>query len=272
MRSPARSSSISPASRSASTSDNQPVYLKDIWPTNQEVADTVRTSVTPEMFEKRYGDVFKGDANWQKIKVGGGMTYAWDPGSTYVQNPPYFDDMTPEPKPVADIIGARILGLFGDSITTDHISPAGSIKKDGPAGQYLLEHQVRPDDFNSYGSRRGNHEVMMRGTFANIRIKNEMLGGKEGGNTIHLARTATEMPIYDAAMQYQREGVPLVDLRRQGIRHRLVARLGGQRHGSSRRACRDRRKLRAHPPLESDRHGRGAVRVHRRRRPARAWT
>ncbi|MFZ1991788.1 MAG: aconitate hydratase AcnA [Alphaproteobacteria bacterium] len=188
---------------------HQPVFLKDIWPSNQEVAETVRASVTPEMFKSRYGDVFKGDANWQKISVAGSMTYGWDPGSTYVANPPYFENMSKDPKPVGDIVNARVLGLFGDSITTDHISPAGSIKKDGPAGHYLVEHQVRPADFNSYGARRGNHEVMMRGTFANIRIKNEMLGGKEGGNTIHYP-DGQEMPIYDAAMLYQREGTPLV--------------------------------------------------------------
>ena len=137
------------------------------------------------MFRARYGDVFKGDEHWREIQVEGGLTYDWSDGSTYVQNPPYFTDMKPTPEPLTDVVGARILGLFLDSITTDHISPAGSIKRDGPAGDYLISHQVRPVDFNSYGARRGNHEVMMRGTFANIRIKNQMVPGVEGGVTLH---------------------------------------------------------------------------------------
>ncbi|MCQ8782980.1 aconitate hydratase AcnA [Mangrovibrevibacter kandeliae] len=185
------------------------VYLKDIWPTTQEIAEIVRATVTRDMFETRYADVFKGDEHWQKIDVSGGLTYAWDDRSTYVQNPPYFEGMTADPKPVTDIKGARILGLFLDSITTDHISPAGSIKSSGPAGEYLVSHQVRPVDFNSYGARRGNHEVMMRGTFANIRIKNQMVPGVEGGVTVHHPDGA-QMPIYDAAMAYKDEGVPLV--------------------------------------------------------------
>ncbi|MEN3792467.1 aconitate hydratase AcnA [Fulvimarina sp. MAC3] len=189
--------------------DGNDVYLKDIWPSTQEVAEIVRETVTRDMFEDRYADVFKGDEHWQKIDVSGGLTYDWDDTSTYVQNPPYFDGMGQEPKAVEDIKGARILGLFADSITTDHISPAGSIKKDGPAGEYLVSHQVRPIDFNSYGARRGNHEVMMRGTFANIRIKNQMVPGVEGGVTIHHP-SGEQMPIYDAAMKYQDEGVPLV--------------------------------------------------------------
>ncbi|MCQ0987095.1 aconitate hydratase AcnA [Jiella marina] len=189
--------------------DGNDVYLKDIWPTTHEVAEIVRETVTREMFETRYADVFKGDEHWQKIDVSGGLTYDWDDRSTYVQNPPYFEGMDQEPKPVTDVKGARILGLFGDSITTDHISPAGSIKKDGPAGEYLVSHQVRPIDFNSYGARRGNHQVMMRGTFANIRIKNQMVPGTEGGVTIHHP-SGEEMSIYDAAMKYKDEGVPLV--------------------------------------------------------------
>ncbi|WP_342591979.1 aconitate hydratase AcnA [Jiella sonneratiae] len=189
--------------------DGNDVFLKDIWPTTQEIAAIVRETVTREMFETRYADVFKGDEHWQKIEVSGGLTYDWDDRSTYVQNPPYFEGMDAEPAPVTDIEGARILGLFGDSITTDHISPAGSIKKDGPAGDYLVSHQVRPVDFNSYGARRGNHQVMMRGTFANIRIKNQMVPGIEGGVTRHYPDGA-EMPIYDAAMMYRDEGVPLV--------------------------------------------------------------
>jgi aconitate hydratase len=189
--------------------DGKPVYLKDIWPSQQEVADAIRTSVTKEMFQSRYGDVFKGDEEWQKIGGGGGLTYKWDSTSTYVQKPPYFEGMGMEPEPIHDVVEARILGLFLDSITTDHISPAGSIRQSSPAGAYLNEHQVRQLDFNSYGARRGNHEVMMRGTFANIRIKNQMLEGVEGGFTRHYP-SGEEMPIYDAAMRYQREGVPLV--------------------------------------------------------------
>ena len=189
--------------------DGNPVYLKDIWPSNKEVAQYIRENVTKKMFKEKYSDVFKGDEHWQKIAVPTGQTYAWQDTSTYVQNPPYFVGMQKEPEPVKDIIDARIMGLFLDSITTDHISPAGSIKQASPAGQYLIEHQVRPVDFNQYGTRRGNHEVMMRGTFANIRIKNQMVPGVEGGVTIHYPDGA-QMPIYDAAMQYRAEGVPLV--------------------------------------------------------------
>jgi len=185
------------------------VFLKDIWPSTQEIAEIVRETVTREMFENRYADVFKGDEHWQKIAVSGGLTYDWDDRSTYVQNPPYFEGMTQEPDPVTDVKGARILSLFLDSITTDHISPAGSIKANGPAGDYLVSHQVRPVDFNSYGARRGNHQVMMRGTFANIRIKNQMLDGIEGGMTKHFP-SGEVLPMYDAAMRYKDEGVPLV--------------------------------------------------------------
>ena len=191
-------------------SDGQPVFLKDIWPTSVEIAELIRTSVTPEMFAKRYGSVFVGDEKWQAMgKAKPSLTYRWSSGSTYVQNPPYFEDISPNPTPIGDMVDARILGLFQDSITTDHISPAGSIKKDGPAGVYLIEHQVRPADFNSYGARRGNHNVMMRGTFANVRIKNIMMSGKEGGNTIHYP-SGEAMSIYDAAMRYKTEGVPLI--------------------------------------------------------------
>ncbi len=188
--------------------DGQPVYLKDLWPDNAEISEIVRKSITPEMFRKRYGDVFKGDKNWQGIKVTGGETYGWNSASTYVQLPPYFEGMTMEPKPVEDVKKARILGLFGDSITTDHISPAGSFKVDTPAGRYLREGQVAPKDFNSFGARRGNHQVMMRGTFANIRIKNQMLSGVEGGFT--KGPDGSEMAIYDAAMAYKETSTPLV--------------------------------------------------------------
>jgi aconitate hydratase len=188
--------------------DGKPVYLKDIWPTNHEVAEIVRQHVNADMFRSRYSDVFKGDTHWQSIAVEGGETYGWNSSSTYVQNPPYFEDLTMEPKPVTDVVSARVLALFLDSITTDHISPAGSFKAGTPAGQYLTERQVAPKDFNSYGARRGNHEVMMRGTFANIRIKNMMLDGVEGGFT--KGPTGEQMPIYDAAMAYQKKGTPLV--------------------------------------------------------------
>jgi aconitate hydratase len=189
-------------------SDGKPVYLKDIWPSNQEIAAIVRETITPQMFLGRYSDVFKGDANWQGIAVEGGETYKWNSSSTYVQNPPYFEDFTMEPKPVTDIVNARVLGLFLDSITTDHISPAGSFKASTPAGKYLAERQVAPKDFNSYGARRGNHEVMMRGTFANIRIKNQMVPGVEGGYT--LGPDGSQMAIYDAAMAYAEAQTPLI--------------------------------------------------------------
>ncbi|WP_337185884.1 aconitate hydratase AcnA [Phenylobacterium sp.] len=189
--------------------DGKPVYLKDIWPTAAEVSALQRKHVTNKMFATRYADVFKGDKNWQGIKVKGGQTYEWNPGSTYVKNPPYFEGMTMEPAPVTDIVEARVLGVFGDSITTDHISPAGSIKTTSPAGQYLIERQVPPSEFNGYGARRGNHEVMMRGTFANIRIRNRITPDIEGGVTRHFP-SGEQMSIYDAAMRYQGEGRPLV--------------------------------------------------------------
>jgi aconitate hydratase len=189
--------------------DGKPVYLKDIWPTTAEVAATVASAIDSEMFASRYANVFKGDKHWQAIDVEGSDTYSWRAGSTYVANPPYFEGMTMTPAPTADIIEARPLAIFADSITTDHISPAGSIKVDSPAGRYLMEHQVTKADFNSYGARRGNHEVMMRGTFANIRIKNEMIPGIEGGLTKHIP-TGEVLAIYDAAMKYKAEGTPLV--------------------------------------------------------------
>ena len=188
---------------------NEPVYLKDIWPSPKEIADTIRKAVKASSFKKRYGDVFKGDANWRKVKLVKGQTYQWDMGSTYVKNPPYFDGMKIEPTPVKEIASARVLALFGDSITTDHISPAGNIKATAPAGVYLQERQVAQKDFNSYGSRRGNHEVMERGTFANIRIRNEMMGGKEGGNTVYYQDVNGEgqqMSIFDAAQAYKKDG------------------------------------------------------------------
>lgn len=192
-------------------SDGKPVYLKDIWPSNKEIQSFIAQNVTRAIFEAKYADVFKGDQHWQDVKTPESQTYAWDDQSTYVQNPPYFQGMGRKPAPVSDIVGARVLGLFGDKITTDHISPAGSIKAASPAGKYLTEHGVAVADFNQYGTRRGNHEVMMRGTFANIRIRNHMMGpnGREGGYTIHYP-SKEELPIYDAAMRYAAEKVPLV--------------------------------------------------------------
>jgi aconitate hydratase len=190
--------------------DGQPVYLKDIWPTQKEVEDVVHSVLTRRMFQERYADVFKGPPQWQGIRVDTGSdTYRWNSGSTYVQNPPYFEGISMELPPVSDVKGARVLAMLADSITTDHISPAGSIKKASPAGEFLLERQVLQRDFNSYGARRGNHEVMMRGTFANIRIKNEMVPGTEGGISRHYP-SGWVGPIYDVAMRYKAEGVPLV--------------------------------------------------------------
>ncbi len=189
-------------------SDGKPVYLRDIWPSQKEIADAV-AQVDTAMFHKEYAEVFAGDAQWQAIEVPQAATYVWQKDSTYIQHPPFFDDIAGPPPVVEDIHGARVLALLGDSVTTDHISPAGNIKADSPAGRYLREQGVEPRDFNSYGSRRGNHEVMMRGTFANIRIRNEMLGGEEGGNTLHVP-SGEKLAIYDAAMRYQAQGTPLV--------------------------------------------------------------
>ncbi|MEA2159807.1 MAG: aconitate hydratase [Solirubrobacteraceae bacterium] len=195
--------------------EGQPVYLKDIWPTAAEVAETVQSAVQSDMFRKSYGEVFDGDERWNSLEVPTGDSFAWDSDSTYVRRPPFFEELPTEPEPVTDIEGARVLAVLGDSVTTDHISPAGSIKRDSPAGRYLVDHGVEPKEFNSYGSRRGNHEVMMRGTFANIRLRNQLAGDRgqlpEGGVTLHLP-DEEEMPIYDAAMRYQEEGTPLVVL------------------------------------------------------------
>ena len=197
-------------------SDGQPVYLRDIWPGNREIGDVIAATLGPELFAHNYADVFKGDARWNSMASPEGDLYAWDGASTYIKNPPYFDGMTMAVGGIDDIHGARVLGLFGDSITTDHISPAGNIKKDSPAGRYLQSRGVQPADFNSYGSRRGNDDVMVRGTFANIRIKNLFFGGEEGGNTLYFGDPASpgtapqKMPIYDAAMQYKAAGTPLL--------------------------------------------------------------
>jgi aconitate hydratase len=191
-------------------SDGKPVYLKDIWPSSHDIRTTIEATLSAEMFRKRYANVFEGPTEWRSIKVAGGLTYPWSERSTYVRNPPYFEGMTLKPADsIKDISGARPLALLGDSVTTDHISPAGNIKKESPAGEYLISYQVRPLDFNSYGARRGNHEVMMRGTFANIRIKNEMVPGVEGGFTKHVP-SGEQMSIYDAAMKYKDADTPLV--------------------------------------------------------------
>ena len=193
--------------------ENEPVYLKDIWPSAKEISAAMRKGIKTSSFKARYGDVFDGDANWRKVKAPKGQTYNWPMGSTYVKNPPFFEGMTIEPKPVKNVTKARILALFGDSITTDHISPAGNIKATAPAGLYLSERQVRQQDFNSYGARRGNFELMERGTFANIRIRNEMMGGKEGGNTLYFADDASSgetMSIFDAAERYKQQNIDTV--------------------------------------------------------------
>jgi aconitate hydratase len=189
----------------------EPVFLKDLWPSAAEVAQTVEEAVQSDMFRKSYGEVFDGDERWNSLEVPSGDSFAWADSSTYVRRPPFFEDMPPEPEAITDIEGARVLAVLGDSVTTDHISPAGSIKRDSPAGKYLIEHGVDPKDFNSYGSRRGNHEVMMRGTLANIRLRNQLAPGTEGGVTLHLP-DEEQMAIYDAAMRYLEEGTPLVVL------------------------------------------------------------
>jgi aconitate hydratase len=193
--------------------EGNPVYLKDIWPSSQEVGRTVEQAVRSEMFRKSYSEVFDGDERWNSLEVPTGEQFAWDERSTYVRRPPFFEDLPREPEPIEDIRGARVLAVLGDSVTTDHISPAGSIKRDGPAARYLNEHGVEARDFNSYGSRRGNHEVMMRGTFANIRLRNQLAPGTEGGVTRYLADGSGEqMSIYDAAMRYREQHVPLIVL------------------------------------------------------------
>jgi aconitate hydratase len=195
----------------AKSKNGTAVYLADIWPSQQEIEQAVESSIDSTMFRKSYGEVFAGDNRWRSLPVPKGETYAWEADSTYIRRAPYFDDMAKEPTPVADIKAARVLAVLGDSVTTDHISPAGSIKKDSPAGKYLQEHGVKPADFNSYGSRRGNHEVMVRGTFANVRLRNKMVPNLEGGFSRHLPGGA-EMSIFDASEKYLREGVPLVIL------------------------------------------------------------
>jgi aconitate hydratase len=192
-------------------SDGKPVYLADIWPTNGEIAATMASCIGQEMFEDEYAHVFDGDENWRNLQVAASERYAWDPTSEYVKRPPYFDGMPERPEPLRDIRGARAIAVLGDSVTTDHISPAGSISKSSPAAAYLMQHGVEPAEFNSYGARRGNHEVMIRGTFANIRLRNELANGAEGGVTRYLP-TGDVMSIYDAAMKYRADNTPLIVL------------------------------------------------------------
>ncbi|MCC6847170.1 MAG: aconitate hydratase AcnA [Deltaproteobacteria bacterium] len=189
--------------------DGKPVFLKDVWPTTAEVRDAIARAVTPELFRQTYAEVFTGDPTWQGLPVPEGNLYAWEPDSTYIQEPPFFADLPPTPQPLADIAGARVLAMLGDSVTTDHISPAGAIPKDGPAGLFLIDHGVEPRDFNSFGARRGNHQVMMRGTFGNVRLRNELVGGKEGDWTLHLP-DGVEMRIFQASEKYRAAGTPLV--------------------------------------------------------------
>jgi aconitate hydratase len=191
--------------------DGTPVFLRELWPTEREIQETMLTSVTSQMFREQYADVFSGDDRWKHLPVPTGDRFEWEPDSTYIRNPPFFEQITMETSPVRDILGARVLALLGDSITTDHISPAGSIKKDSPAGKYLIAHGVDPKDFNSYGARRGNHEVMMRGTFANVRLRNQLAPGTEGGWTTYQP-DGDVMTIYDAAMKYKDVAVPLLVL------------------------------------------------------------
>ena len=190
--------------------ENKPVYLADLWPTQREIDEAIQQSISSDMFAKSYGEVFQGDERWRSLPVPKGETYAWQKDSTYIRRAPYFEDMTIRPSPVQEIKGARVLAVLGDSVTTDHISPAGSIKKDSPAGKYLQEHGVKPADFNSYGSRRGNHEVMVRGTFANVRLRNKLVA-TEGGFTRHLP-SGEERTIFDASEKYRAEGTPLIIL------------------------------------------------------------
>jgi aconitate hydratase len=185
------------------------VYLRDIWPTPQEVEATVRSSVSTDMYRKVYGEIYEGDAHWKSMPTPEGDLYRWDPKSTYIKMPPYFENMPKDPPALADVRGARVLAILGDSVTTDHISPAGSIPVDSPAGKYLIANGVKPHEFNSYGARRGNHEVMMRGTFANIRLRNQLAPGTEGGWTLYIPG-GEKMSIYDAAVRYREAGVPLV--------------------------------------------------------------
>jgi aconitate hydratase len=249
--------------------DGADVYLKDIWPTNDEVHDLMTANISRDMFLSRYANVYQGDEHWQAIQVEGSETYQWRAGSTYVANPPYFEGMSMTPAPVSDIIEAKPLAILGDSITTDHISPAGSIKADSPAGKWLMEHQVSKADFNSYGARRGHHEVMMRGTLANIRIKNEMVPGIEGGMSRYGDGPAE--PIYDVAMKHKADGTAMIIVAGKEYGTGSSRDWAAKGHQPAWREGGDRRKLRAHPPFEPCRHGRVAAAVQGRRKPPEPW-
>ena len=241
----------------------KPVYLRDIWPTPQEIETTVRAAVTSEQYRKEYSEVFEGDAHWKSMPVPEGDLYQWDAKSTYIKLPPYFENMPKTPAPLADIHGARVLAMLGDSVTTDHISPAGSIAVDSPAGKYLIAHGVKPHEFNSYGARRGNHEVMMRGTFANIRLRNQLAPGTEGGWTLHLPGRREDDDLRRRGEISRRRGAA-GGARGQRIWLRIFARLGRQRHAVAGRARGDCGKLRAHSPQQSGGHGRAAAGVQAR--------
>ena len=243
-------------------SDGKPVYLKDIWPSEREIQETMLRAVKSEMFREKYAEVFDGDERWRSLPIPSGERFDWSDDSTYIRNPPFFEALTHDPVPPSDIHGARVLAVLGDSVTTDHISPAGSIPADSPAGKYLIAKGVPPADFNSYGARRGNHEVMMRGTFANIRLKNQLAPGTEGGWTTLLpgGRGDDDLRRVDEVSGRARAAD---GHRRQGVRLGIVARLGGEGHAAARREGRARRELRAHSPQQSGEHGRAAAAVSR---------
>ena len=247
-------------------SGGEDVFLRDIWPSAGEIGDTIASSVRAEQFAETYADVFTGDEAWRALPVPAGELFAWEPDSTYVRQPPYFEGMTREPAPVGDIEGARVLVWLGDSVTTDHISPAGAIKLDSPAGEYLIEHGVERKDFNTYGARRGNHEVMIRGTFANVRLRNQLVPGSEGTWTEHMP-SGEQMTIYAASQRYLAEGTPTIVLAGTEYGSGLVARLGGEGAEPARGQGGDRRVVRAHPPLEPPDDGRAAAAVPGRRDP-----
>ena len=251
--------------------DGNDVFMKDIWPSAAEIEEVIASAITSEMFTNDYSDVFAGDEQWKSLPTPEGDTFEWDEDSTYVRKPPYFDGMPEEPEDVQDIEGARVLLKLGDSVTTDHISPAGAIKKDSPAGKYLAEHGVQQRDFNSYGSRRGNHEVMIRGTFANIRLRNQLRRGHRGRVHPRLHRGRRRDHGVRGQRELPRAGHPARRARRQGVRLRVLARLGRQGHRAAGRQGRDRRVLRADPPLQPDRHGRAAAAVPARARTPSRW-
>ena len=240
-----------------SDQNGKSVFLKDIWPSSEEVQSAVRRSVRAEMFHKQYSEVFQGDERWNSVKVPTGDLYEWTDKSTYIRKPPYFENMVDPKTSVQDLSGLRVLAMLGDSVTTDHISPAGNIPADSPAGKFLIEHGVKPGDFNSYGARRGNHEVMVRGTLANIRLRNQLAPGTEGGWTTHVPSGREDVHLRRVG-EVSEGRHAAADHRGQGVRLGIVARLGRQGHAAAGRARRDRRKLRAHPSLQPGWDGRAA--------------